>query len=107
MDEIVHRLRTEERTPVTLVFSTDELCSACPNRVGGNLCRTDEKVNTLDRKTAECFHLEEKQYVYQDLVREIRRTATPAIMDYICSDCSWYLDACKDFLTLRCAHDGT
>ncbi len=97
MDEIVRRLRTQERTPVELVFSTDELCAACPHRLGEDLCRTNEKVKTFDRKTAECFHLEEKTYIYQDVIREIRAAATSEIMDYICKDCSWYpVSACRE-----------
>ena len=97
MDEIVRRLRTEKRTPVALVFSTDELCGACPNRLGEDHCRTNEKVKAFDRKTAECFHLKEKTYIYQDVIREIRQAATPEIMDYICGDCSWYpVSACKE-----------
>ncbi len=97
MDEVVHRLRTEEQTPVMLVFSTDDLCSACPNRLGEDLCRTNEKVKALDQKTAECFHLEEKTYIYQNLVRIIRKTITPEVMDYICGDCSWYpVSACRE-----------
>lgn len=96
-DEIVHRLRTEEHTPVTLVFSTDELCSACPNRLGEDHCRTNEKVKAFDRKTVECFHLEEKSYIYQDVVDKIHQMATPEIMDYICGDCSWYpISACRE-----------
>ncbi len=97
MDEIVHRLRTEKRTPVTLVFSTDELCAACPNRLSEDHCKTNEKVKAFDRKTAECFYLEEKTYIYQDIVREIRAAATSEIMDYICGDCSWYpISACQE-----------
>ena len=87
MDQIVHRLRSEEKTPIRLVFSTDELCSCCPNRLGEDLCKSNKKVKAFDAKTAECFHLEEKTYIYQDLIKEIRKTATPEMMDYICSEC--------------------
>lgn len=90
MDRIVHRLRTEERTPVRLVFCTDELCSACPHLHGPDLCSTNEKVKALDRKTADCFHLEPQTYIYQELICEIRRTAAPELIDHICGDCSWY-----------------
>lgn len=100
MDEIVHRLRTDDRTPVTLVFSTDELCTCCPNMQDENLCRTNEKVKALDARTAECFCLEEKTYIYQDLIKKIRKTVTPEMMDYICQDCAWYpVSACKELIT--------
>ena len=31
MDAVVRRLRTEQKTPIELVFSTDDLCSCCPD----------------------------------------------------------------------------
>ena len=100
MDQIVHRLRSEEKTPIRLVFSTDELCSCCPNRLGEDLCKSNKKVKAFDAKTAECFHLEEKTYIYQDLIKEIRKTATPEMMDYICSECEWYpVSSCKKNIT--------
>ena len=100
MNEVVHRLRTEEKTPVTLVFSTDELCSCCPNMLGEDHCKTNEKVKTFDARTAEFFHLEEKTYIYQDLVKEIKKTATPEMMDYICENCAWApISACKKNIT--------
>ena len=52
MDEVVKRLRTEEATEVTIVFSTDDLCAQCPNGKGTDLCSTQEKVEDVDRKTA-------------------------------------------------------
>lgn len=100
MDMIVHRLRTEEKTPIRLVFSTDELCSHCPNKLGEDCCSTNEKVKAFDAKTVECFHLEEKVYIYQDLVKEIQKNATPEMMDYICSQCEWApISACKKNIT--------
>lgn len=90
MDEIVHRLRTEEKTHIRLTFSTDELCTCCPNKLGENLCSTNEKVKHIDAKVIECFHLKEKEYIYQDLIQEIRKKITPQMMDYICGECEWY-----------------
>lgn len=90
MDEIVQRLRTEEKTPIRLVFSTDTLCTCCPNKLGENLCETNEKVKTIDSRVVECFHLEEKAYIYQDLVNEIQLTITPELLHYICGECEWY-----------------
>lgn len=100
IDRIVHRLRTEEATPIRLTFSTDELCSRCPNKLGEDHCSTNEKVKAFDAKTAECFHLEEKTYIYQDLVKEIQKNATPEMMDYICGDCQWApISSCKKNIT--------
>lgn len=99
MDKIVHRLRTEERTPVRLIFCTDELCSACPHMQGPDLCSTNEKVKALDQRTAACFHLEPQTYIYQELIRGIRRAATPELIDQICGDCSWYsVTNCRELI---------
>ena len=101
MDSLTARLRTEEKTEITLVFSTDDLCSHCPNMLGLDLCRTNQKVKALDAKTAECFHLEPKPYIYQEIAEEIRRTATPETLDYICRDCSWYEESSCQELILK------
>ena len=60
---------------------------ARPNKLGTDLCDTQEKVKRYDAKTVEYFGLEEKDYVYQDLIREIDAKATPEILADICRDC--------------------
>ena len=81
MTDVVHQLRDVPGTTIHLTFSTDTLCSCCPNKLGTDLCDTQEKVKRYDAKTAEYFGLEEKDYVYQDLIREIdaklRRRSSP------------------------------
>ena len=71
MTDVVHQLRDVPGTTIHLTFSTDTLCSCCPNKLGTDLCDTQEKVKRYDAKTVEYFGLEEKDYVYQDLIREI------------------------------------
>lgn len=81
MTDVVHQLRDVPGTTIHLTFSTDTLCSCCPNKLGTDLCDTQEKVKRYDAKTVEYFGLEEKDYVYQDLIREIdakpRRRSSP------------------------------
>ena len=77
MTDVVHQLRDVPGTTIHLTFSTDTLCSCCPNKLGTDLCDTQEKVKRYDAKTVEYFGLEEKDYVYQDLIREIDAKATP------------------------------
>ena len=78
-----------------MTFSTDTLCSCCPNKLGTDLCDTQEKVKRYDAKTVEYFGLEEKDYVYQDLIRDIDAKATPEILADICRDCCWFpISAC-------------
>ena len=78
MTDVVHQLRDVPGTTIHLTFSTDTLCSCCPNKLGTDLCDTQEK-----------------DYVYQDLIREIDANATPEILADICRDCCWFpISAC-------------
>ena len=66
-----------------------------PNKLGTDLCDTQEKVKRYDRKTVEYFGLEEKEYDYQALIREIDAKATPEMLADICRDCCWFpISAC-------------
>ena len=95
MNDVVHQLREIPGTRVHLTFSTDTLCSCCPNKLGEDLCDTQEKVKRYDRKTVEYFGLEEKDYVYQDLIRAMDAKATPEMLADICRDCCWFpVSAC-------------
>ena len=68
---------------------------AAPNKLGTDLCDTQEKVKRYDRKTVEYFGLEEKEYDYQALIREIDAKATPEMLADICRDCCWFpISAC-------------
>ena len=83
MNDVVHQLREVPGTKIQLTFSTDTLCSCCPNKLGTDLCDTQEKVKRYDRKTVEYFGLEEKEYDYQALIREIDAKATPEMLSLI------------------------
>lgn len=71
MNEVVDELRNRPGTKITLTFSTDTLCSCCPHKEGEDLCDTQEKVKRFDQKVVDYFGLEEKEYSYQELIREI------------------------------------
>ena len=62
MTDVEHQLRDVPGTTIRLTFSTDTLCSCCPNKLGEDLCDTQEKVKRYDAKTVEYFGLEEKEY---------------------------------------------
>ena len=53
MTDVVHQLRDVPGTTIHLTFSTDTLCSCCPNKLGTDLCDTQEKVKRYDAKTVE------------------------------------------------------
>lgn len=96
MTSITNQLRTEKSTVIEIVFLTDDLCGKCPNMLHTDLCKDNDKVKTLDQKVIDYFEIEEKSYIYQDIVREINSRMTEAIMSDICSSCNWYpVSACK------------
>lgn len=97
MNRLTAELRSGKPVRVHLTFSTDDLCGKCPNMLGTDLCSTNEKVKRFDRKVVEYFHLEEKEYVYQELVEKIREEITPQMLADICDGCSWYpVSACRE-----------
>lgn len=99
MNALTQKLRTEEATPIELVFSTDDLCKCCPHMQDVDLCDTNEKVKSYDEKVVKYFHLEEKTYIYQEITREIREKMTPEMLEDICGNCGWYpVSACRKVL---------
>lgn len=97
MTAVVKELRENDTLEINLVFSTDELCSHCPHKQGEDQCKTNEKVKQLDQKVITYFGLEEKPYIYQEIVREIKQKMTQEMMNDICGACSWYeISACQE-----------
>ena len=96
MTAITTRLRNETNTVINIVFSTDDICNKCPSMLGVNLCKDNDEIRQRDKKIADCFDIEEKEYIYQKLIADIDSKITEEIMDDFCSDCSWYpVSACK------------
>lgn len=96
MTAITTHLRSDSNAQVEIVFTTDDICSKCPRMLGEDLCGSNEKVKRLDSKVVSYFGIEEKSYVYQDIIGEINKKMTADIMDDICSRCEWYpVSACR------------
>lgn len=94
MDIVVEDIN-KENAKIQLVFSADNICSKCPNLLESNKCACT-KVNVLDEKVVKYFNLEEKEYVYSEVVNYIKENITEEIMDDICGSCEWYsISHCK------------
>ena len=66
------------------------------NEVGEDLCDTQEKVKRFDQKVVDYFGLEEKEYSYQELIREIDAKMTEEMLADICEGCGWFpISACR------------
>lgn len=99
MDKITYELRNNKEYLINIVFSTDDICVACPNMLDINLCKTNEKVNNIDSKVIKYFNLEEKEYIYKDIVNYIKNNITLEIMDDICKECEWYnISECRSII---------
>lgn len=97
MTAITNRLRNESDVTIELVFSTDDICVKCPLMVDTDLCKDNVKVKRFDKKLVDYFGLEEKSYIYRDIVAEISAKMTEAMMEDICCGCSWYpVSECKN-----------
>lgn len=96
MDQVVEKLRGNEPVEIELVFDTDVLCTACPHKLGENLCDTNEKVKGFDHKLVSYFNLKEGKYIYQDLIKKIDAEMTEEMMSDICQGCEWYpISSCR------------
>ena len=96
MDKVVDYLRSNEDSKVTLKFYTDDLCVDCPNKLGEDMCSTQEKVKRFDSKTVEYFGLEEKEYDYHEITNIIDNQMTEEMLADICEGCSWYeISSCR------------
>lgn len=97
MNEVVSYLRGDPEARIRLTFSTDDICTACPRRLGEDLCRDQKKVKAFDNRLTECFGLREQVYRYQELVNVIDAQMTETLLSRICAGCGWYpVSACRE-----------
>lgn len=90
MNYWVDRMRHEDTFTISLRCSTDDLCSHCPNKLDEGLCKDDAKVLKYDAAVMRLFHLEEKDYHYKELIREIDAHMTKESFESICGNCEWH-----------------
>ena len=99
MTLITGRLRSESGIAVDIVFSADDLCAKCPNMQEADLCKDSAKVKRYDEKVANYFGIQQKSYIYREIVAEINVKMTAQMLEDICSDCAWYsVSGCRERL---------
>lgn len=97
MNAITSRLRGDKDIVIKIVLSTDDICNKCPLMLGEDLCKTNEKVKTMDKKIVDYFGIEEKEYIYSQIINKINTNMTEDKMDNICIQCEWYTtSSCKE-----------
>ncbi|MCL2857881.1 MAG: DUF1284 domain-containing protein [Oscillospiraceae bacterium] len=96
MNAVTGVLRTDPAARVAVVFSTDDICAHCPQKLGEDVCAQGSKVKRIDQKVIDYFCIEEKEYVYREITAKISAVMTREMMDDICGECNWYpISACK------------
>ncbi len=89
----------KELKEINLICSTDSLCEKCPNKLGQNICKYQEKVSLLDSKVVKYFNLHQGIHYYGDLEYKIYNNITEEIFDDICKECEWYKTInCKEYI---------
>ena len=100
MSAITDRLRNEPDIEIEITFSSDNICSACPSKLGEGLCADDDKVLRYDAAVRDILKLKEKRYSYHELIRRLddylNGCADDKRLRSICGDCNWYpISACS------------
>ncbi|OPJ64433.1 DUF1284 domain-containing protein [Clostridium oryzae] len=90
MNRIHKELNEKAGLKIKIVFSTDDVCKKCPNKLSENYCSSNEKVMNLDSKVIRYLRLEEKIYTYAELVDKLSLSINGKIMDDVCGKCEWY-----------------
>lgn len=55
---ITKYLRNNPNPIIEIVFSTDDICCCCPNKINENICKDQYKVNSFDEKVIKYFNIE-------------------------------------------------
>ncbi len=90
-------IQTLEGNPlVKLVVECDEVCSACPEKLATNKCRSDIKVASIDNRVLSYLDLEPGEVInWLDFKRRIQLNILDKnYLEAICYECEW-LDLCK------------
>lgn len=89
MNKNIELLRYKKGFKVKIESTLDELCIGCPNNKG-EVCDTENKVITMDKKILKYFNLKEEIYIYKELIDIIQSKITGEILEDICKECEWY-----------------
>lgn len=97
MDKIVENLKSNSMQEIKITFSTDDVCSKCPNKQGEDLCISNYKVKFIDNKVIKYLDLKEEVYRYEYLINLLKEAINRNSFKDICGQCEWYKKGiCKD-----------
>lgn len=74
---------------IEIVNQTDSICQACPD-ARGSLCRSQEKVSSLDERHAKTLNLKpDSKITWGEAKKRISNHVTEEKFQEICEGCSW------------------
>ena len=95
MNDVVHQLRDGARDEDPAHLLHRHPLFLLPQQAGHRPVRHTGKGQAVRPQDRGDFGLEEKEYDYQALIREIDAKATPEMLADICRDCCWFpISAC-------------
>ena len=86
MRNVIDRIKTG--VPIELCCGMDEICSGCPEN-NGRMCKSEEKVQALDKNTVKYLHLEKRNYSYGEIEKIVSERLNEDTYNNICGDCEW------------------
>lgn len=98
-DFVLHMYRIaqalEDDPPITLTDGCDDVCAACPHKLGSR-CDHDEKVSAIDRRAREHMGLQSGDMLsWRELAALAREKVISAEkLREVCRDCQW-IDICS------------
>lgn len=89
-------LKLGENPTIELVSGSDQVCEACPNRVGETGCASDEKVLSYDASVLKLCGLNVgDQLHWQDFLTLVNaHILEPGLLESVCTGCQW-ISICK------------
>lgn len=95
---VINELKDDSKE-VEVVFGLDDICSKCPYNIEGKICKSEEKVNTMDSKIREYFSINSGVYTYKNLKEIVYSRISENEFNDICGNCQWYhVTNCKDLI---------
>lgn len=99
MEMTIKALSKNPNQKIKVVFSLDNICSKCPNNIEGKSCTSQAHIEELDRRVVDNFNINEGEYVYSEIAKEIYENMNEEKFDNICKDCGWYnITNCKKLI---------
>ena len=95
---VIEKLKDENQR-VEITYGLDNICSKCPFNIEDKVCKSEEKVNSMDSKIRKYYGISEGVYLYKDLKELVYSKINESEVDDICANCEWHnITNCKELI---------